>query len=230
MENGMIESTYTDDKTKKYYAWRASNYDALAQWEQEFHAEAVQMANAQKGQRVLVVACGTGRGMIELAQAVGLTGRVDALDLSEAMIDQARAKSEKLGLSDHVHFRQGNARVLPYPDETFDVVYNSYMFDLIPLDGFVPILNEMARVLKPGGKLVLLNMSKPDERKTFYESIYQWTGIPCRPVLMAPYLASLDFRDIQRIYRAPRPHNVYERIIGLVWGQEIVTARKAAKR
>jgi len=230
MKNGMIESTYTDDKTKKYYAWRASNYDALAEWGQEFHAEAVQLADAHKGQRVLVVACGTGRGMIELAQAVGPAGRVDALDLSEAMIDQARAKSEKLGLSDRVHFKQGNARELPYPDETFDVVYNGYMFDLIPLDGFVPILKEMARVLKPGGKLVLLNMSKPDERKTFYESIYQWTGIPCRPVLMAPYLASLDFRDIQRIYRAPRPHNSYERIIGLLWGQEIVTARKAAKR
>ena len=51
--------------------------------------------------------------MIELAQAVGPTGRVDALDLSEAMIDQARAKSEKLGLSDRVHFKQGNARELP---------------------------------------------------------------------------------------------------------------------
>ncbi len=37
MKNGMIESTYTDDKTKKYYAWRASNYDALAEWEKEFH-------------------------------------------------------------------------------------------------------------------------------------------------------------------------------------------------
>lgn len=229
MTNGMIESTYTDDKTKKYYAWRASNYDALAEWEQEFHAEAVQLADAQKGQRIMVVACGTGRGMVELAQAVGPTGRVDALDLSEAMIDHARSKSEKLGLNDRMHFKQGNARELPYPDETFDIVYNGYMFDLIPLDGFVPILKEMARVLKPGGKLVLLNMSKPDERKTLYETIYKWTGIPCRPVLMAPYLESLDFKDIQRIYRSLRPRNFYERIIGLLWGQEIVTARKAAK-
>lgn len=70
MKNGMIESTYTDDKTKKYYAWRASNYDALSEWEVEFHTEAVQMADAKEGQSVLVVACDTGRGMIELAQAV----------------------------------------------------------------------------------------------------------------------------------------------------------------
>jgi ubiquinone/menaquinone biosynthesis C-methylase UbiE len=229
MKNGMIESTYTDDKTQKYYAWRASNYDDLAEWEQAFHWEAVNMAEAQIGQRVLVVACGTGRGIPELAQAVGPTGRVDALDLSEPMIEQARAKCETSGLGEQVHFKQGNAKELPYPDETFDLVYNGYMLDLIPLDGFEPILKEMQRVLKPGGKLVLLNMSKPDEKKTFYESIYKWTGIPCRPVLMAPYLKSLGFINVQRVYRALRPHNLYERMIGLLWGQEIVTAQKAEK-
>jgi ubiquinone/menaquinone biosynthesis C-methylase UbiE len=227
MKNGMIESTYTDERTRKYYAWRASNYDQLAEWEQQFHLEAVQMVDAKLDQRILVVACGTGRGMTELAQAVGPNGRVDALDLSEDMMAQARAKCETLGLNDRVHFKQGNARELPYPDEAFDIVYNSYMLDLISLDGFEPILREMQRVLKPGGKLALLNMSKPDEKKTFYESIYRWTGIPCRPVLMSPYLKSLDFVNVRRVYRAPNPHNFYERIIGLLWGQEIVVAQKS---
>lgn len=229
MNNGMIESTYTDDKARKYYNWRASNYDLGAGFEEEFHEEAVRLADAQSGQHVLVVACGTGRGMIELAQAVGSTGRVDALDLSDAMIEQARAKTEKLGLNDRVHFKQGNAKDLPYPDNSFDIVYNGYMFDLIPFDGFEPILKEMYRVLKPGGKLVLLNMSKPDEKKTFYESIYRWTGIPCRPVLMAPFLNGLGFKDIQRSYRPPRPRNFYEKVVAQLWGQEIVLAHKAAK-
>lgn len=229
MKHGMIESTYTDKKARKYYDWRAGNYDALAEWEKEFHSEAVQMADPQNGQTVLVVACGTGRGMIELAQAVGPTGRIDALDLSEAMLDQARVKSNEHGFNDRVYFKQGNAKELPYPDEAFDIVYNGYMLDLIPLSGFDPILKEMQRVLKPGGKLVLLNMSKPDEKKTFYESIYRWTGIPCRPVLMAPYLDALGFKDIQRHYRAPRPHNFYERIVGWLWGQEIVVAQKAVR-
>ena len=91
----------------------------------------------------------------------------------EAMLAQARAKVEKHGLADRAHFRTGNARELPYPDESFDVLYNGYMFDLIPLDGFAPILKEMARVLKPGGSLVLINMSKLDERKTLFERIYE---------------------------------------------------------
>jgi demethylmenaquinone methyltransferase / 2-methoxy-6-polyprenyl-1,4-benzoquinol methylase len=227
MKQTMVEATHqTVEKIIKYYSWRASNYDAGAGFEVEHHAEALRLADVQEGQRVLDVACGTGRGTVGLAQAVGTSGRVDALDLSEAMLSQSRAKINKLGLSDRVHFKQGNARELPYADETFDLVYNGYMFDLIPLAGFSPILKEMARVLKPGGKLVLVNMSKPDERKTFYETIYEkgWAVMPCRPVLMSPFLEPIVFTDIQRLYRPTRGS-----IVALLWGQEIVLARKAMK-
>jgi ubiquinone/menaquinone biosynthesis C-methylase UbiE len=224
MKQPMVEATHpVAEKIQQYYAWRASNYDAGAGFEAEHHAEALRLAAVEPGQRVLDVACGTGRGTVGLAQAVGSEGQVDALDLSPAMLDQARAKLEKLGLSGRVQFKQGNARELPYPDQTFDVLYNGYMFDLIPLDGFQPILREFARVLKPGGKLVLVNMSKPDERRTFYERIYAtgWAVMPCRPVLMSPYLEPAGFTAIQRIYRPTRGS-----IVALLWGQEIVLARK----
>jgi demethylmenaquinone methyltransferase/2-methoxy-6-polyprenyl-1,4-benzoquinol methylase len=224
MKQTMVEATHqAPQKIQKYYSWRASNYDAGAGFEVEHHAEALRLADVKEGQCVLDVACGTGRGTVGLAQAVGLTGRVDALDLSAAMLDQARAKIEKLGLSTRVHFKQGNARELPYPDRTFDLVYNGYMFDLIPLDGFLPVLKEMSRVLKPGGKLVLVNMSKPDERKTFYEKVYErgWAVGPCRPVLMSPFLEQAGFTDVQRLYR---PSHGF--IVALLWGQEIVLAHK----
>jgi demethylmenaquinone methyltransferase/2-methoxy-6-polyprenyl-1,4-benzoquinol methylase len=226
MKQSIVEATHqTAEKIQQYYSWRASNYDAGAGFEVEHHAEALQLANVQPGQRILDLACGTGRGTVGLAQAVGTAGTVDALDLSDTMLEQARAKIETQGWSQRVHFRQGNARELPYPDETFDLVYNGYMFDLIPLDGFLPILNEMRRVLKPGGKLVLVNMSKPDERKTFFEKIYEkgWAVMPCRPVLMSGYLELAGFIDVQRFYRPTRGS-----IISLLWGQEIVLARKAA--
>lgn len=227
MKHAIVEATHqTAEKIQKYYSWRASNYDAGAGFEVVHHAEALQLANVQPGQRILDVACGTGRGTVGLAQAVGGAGSVDALDLSEAMLGQARAKIEKLGLSERVQFKQGNARELPYPDNTFDLVYNGYMFDLITLDGFVPILKEMARVLKPDGKLVLVNMSKPDERKTFFEKIYEkgWAVMPCRPVLMSEYLKPAGFTGIQRFYRPTRGS-----IVSLLWGQEIVLARKDAR-
>jgi len=224
MKDTMVEATHqTAEKIQKYYGWRASNYDAGTEFEVEHHLEAIQRANIQEGQRVLEVACGTGRAAVDLAKAVGDTGRLDALDLTVAMLNKARGKVEKLGLSHRVYFKQGNARELPYSDSTFDLLYNGYMFDLIPLDGFAPILREFIRVLKPGGKLVLVNMSKPDARKTFYESIYKrgWAVMPCRPVLMSPYLEEVGFRDIQRFYRPSRGF-----IVSKLWGQEIVIARK----
>jgi demethylmenaquinone methyltransferase / 2-methoxy-6-polyprenyl-1,4-benzoquinol methylase len=225
MKTDLVEATHpAAEKIQKYYSWRASNYDAGARFEVEHHAEALRLAAIQEGQHVLDVGCGTGRGTVGLAQAVGSRGRVDALDLTEAMLEQAHNKLDKLKLSDRVYLKQGNARELPYPNETFDLVYNGYMFDLIPLDGFLPILLEMARVLKPGGKLVLVNMSKPYERKTFFEKVYEkgWAVMPCRPVLMSPDLPPAGFTDIQRFYRP-----THGSIIARLWGQEIVLARKA---
>ena len=224
MDKGMVEATHQEvEKIQKYYAWRASNYDAGAGFEVEHHAEALRLAEIQPGQHVLDVGCGTGRGTVGLAQAVGPEGKVDALDLTQAMLDQARLKLERLGLSGRVQLRQGNARQLPYPDGTFDLVYSGYMFDLIPLDGFTPILTEMARVLRPDGKLVLVNMSKPDERKTFYEKVYEkgLAVMPCRPVLLGPYLPAAGFSGVQRFYRPTRGSAA-----GLLWGQEIVLARR----
>lgn len=225
MKNGMVEATHpVAEKVQKYYSWRASNYDAGAAFEVEHHAEALRLANVRAGQRVLDVACGTGRGTVGLAQAVGPNGRVDALDLTQAMLDQSASKLQGLGLGDRVYLKQGDARALPYPDVTFDLVYNGYMFDLIPLDGFEPILKEMARVLKPGGKLVLVNMSKPSEKKTFYEAIYEkgWAVMPCRPVLMSGFLEPAGFTSIQRTYRRSSGFPV-----SVLWGQEIVLAQKA---
>ena len=224
MKNNMVEATHSsEDRIKKYYTWRASNYDAGAKFEVEHHAEAVHLADIQKGQRVLDAACGTGRGTVGLAEAVGPAGRVDALDLTQAMLNAAKAKIDKLGLGQNIFFQQGNARSLPYAERTFDAVYNGYMFDLIPLDGFLPILKEFRRVLKPDGKLVLVNMSKLDDRKTFYEKVYakKLAVMPCRPVLMSPYLEKAGFKEIKRLYR---PTHGF--IVSKLWGTEIVLAKK----
>lgn len=225
-EQMMVEAAFhTDAKVQKYYAWRAANYDAGARFEVEHHAEALQLAGVRNGQHILDVACGTGRGTVGLAHAVGPSGSVAALDLSEHMLGQARTKIEKMAMSERVHFRQGNARNLPYPDATFDLVYNGYMFDLIPLDGFLPILKEFNRVLKPGGKLVLVNMSKPGTQRTLFETIYEngWAVMPCRPVLMSSYLEPAGFIDVERHYRQGQG------LVSLLWGTEIVLARKTAE-
>ena len=225
MKASMVEATHTVDKVKKYYRRRAGNYDAGSSFEIEHHLEAIHLAKIQEGQRILDVACGTGRATLDLAKAVGTSGQLDALDLSEDMLGQARAKLERAGLGSRVVFRQGNARALPYPDGTFDILYNGYMFDLIPIDGFLPILKEFLRVLKPGGKTILVNVSKPDSRKTFYETVYEIGAavMPCRPVLMSTLLEPAGFVEVTRLY-CP----THGWIVSRLWGTEIVLGHKPA--
>ncbi len=225
MKSNMVEATHTEDNVKSYYHWRAPNYDAGSGFEIEHHLEAIRRAEIHEGQRVLDVACGTGRATVDLARAVGKDGMLDALDLSEDMLAQARAKVERLGFGGRVNFKQGSARSLPYPDAAFDILYNGFMFDLIPIDGFMPIMVEFARVLKPGGKIVLVNMSKPGPHKTFYESIYEkgLAIMPCRPVLMGPLLEAAGFTGVSRLYRPNRGL-----VLSRLWGTEIVLGRKPA--
>jgi ubiquinone/menaquinone biosynthesis C-methylase UbiE len=224
MKPRIVEATHRSaNRVQKYYAGRAPHYDAASRSQIAAHAEAIHLAEIREGQRVLDVACGTGRATASLARAVGDAGRVDALDLSAAMLDQACAKIAHFGLGRQVDFKRGDARELPYPGESFDLLYSGYLFDLIPLGGFAPILVEFARVLKPRGKLVLVHMSKPDGRKTSYETLYErgWTLTPARPVLMSTFVEAAGFTDVQRRYR---PNHGFA--LARQWGTEIVVARR----
>ncbi|MBI3362576.1 MAG: methyltransferase domain-containing protein, partial [Chloroflexi bacterium] len=102
--------------------------------------------------------------------------------------------------------RQGDARSLPFDDNSFDdVLFNSYMLDLIPLDDMSVVLNEFRRVLKKDGRLVLVNMSK-DHGITLWERFYRATParlVPylyggCRPVRMAEHTRASGFQDVHR--------------------------------
>jgi len=97
--------------------------------------------------------------------------------------------------------KEGDTRKLPYPDETFDILYNSYMLDLIPLADITVVLKEFYRVLKNGGKLVLVNFSKKDSSPVFAETLYKlspamWFG--CRPILTESYVKETGFKDVKR--------------------------------
>ncbi len=219
----IVKPNFTaEERTRSYYHWRAEGYDKATHYEIEHHQEAILLAHVQPGERVLEVACGTGRATLELAKLVGPEGRLDALDLSEAMLEQAHKKVSAEGLNDRVTFHIGNAVHLPFPDTTFDILYNSYMFDLIAVDQFIPILAEFRRVLKPGGRLALVNMSKEKPGKTLYETVYSFVRLfPCRPVLMESFVEGSGFSEVQRLYRTS-----YTSFLSVFFGTEIITARK----
>jgi demethylmenaquinone methyltransferase/2-methoxy-6-polyprenyl-1,4-benzoquinol methylase len=114
---------------------------------------AADLAQVGPGARALDVATGTGDLAIELKRRVGPSGDVTGLDFSERMLELAR---EKAG---DVRFEAGNALELPYPDASFDAV--TVGFGARNFDDLARGLREMARVTRPGGRVVVLEITTP---------------------------------------------------------------------
>jgi SAM-dependent methyltransferase len=126
------------------------------------------------GEHVVDVGCGAGIDSIIAARMVGPTGSVLGVDMTPAMVEKAREGAREAGL-ENVDFRQGLAESLPAPDGWADVVISNGVLNLFPdkLAG----LQEMARVLKPEGRLqigdILVEKAVPEKGK---QDINLWKG------------------------------------------------------
>jgi demethylmenaquinone methyltransferase/2-methoxy-6-polyprenyl-1,4-benzoquinol methylase len=118
-----------------------------------WRALAVRASGVAPGDAALDVCCGTGDLAIELLDAVSTRGRVVGLDFSEAMLDAARRKSSQ------IEWVRGDALALPFPDGGFAAATIGFgMRNLAdPLRGFA----ELARVVRPGGRVVCLELTDP---------------------------------------------------------------------
>jgi demethylmenaquinone methyltransferase / 2-methoxy-6-polyprenyl-1,4-benzoquinol methylase len=114
--------------------------------------------SVKPGDNCLDVCCGTGEWTFALAEAAGKSGHVTGLDFSENMLKVGREKLKKRSLP-QVAFVHGNAMELPFGDNTFDVV--TIGFGLRNVPDYFQALKEMARVVKPGGRVVCLETSHP---------------------------------------------------------------------
>lgn len=117
---------------------------------------AVRAAAVGPGDRVIDVACGSGKLAAALAAAVGSTGHVIGVDLSPGMIDVARRTETALAQLDFV---VANALALPFADGAFDAA--TIAFGLRNLADYEAGFRELARVVRPGGRVVCLELSLP---------------------------------------------------------------------
>ena len=127
----------------------------------------VQVSDARTGMSVLDCATGTGDLALEFKKTVGPEGQVIGTDFCPEMMETAPAKSEAKQL--HVQFEVADAMNLPYPDHTFDI--SSISFGIRNVDDPSIALKEMARVVKPGGKVMILEFGQP---KGFMGVLYDW--------------------------------------------------------
>lgn len=108
-------------------------------------------------QNVLDVATGTGD--LAIAAALRTKASITGTDISVGMMNKGAAKVEAAGLSGRIRFAEGAAESLPFPDSTYDAVMVA--FGVRNFSGLQQGLNEFFRVLKPGGKLLILEFSMP---------------------------------------------------------------------
>jgi ubiquinone/menaquinone biosynthesis C-methylase UbiE len=161
---------------------------------------ALELARIQNGEFILEVALGTGLTFQEILKA-NPDGRNVGIDLTPAMLKKARARAGKTGLSNY-QIEPGDAYDLKFPIGQFDLVMNNYMFDLLPEKDFVPVLQQFKRVLKPSGRIILVNMTRGEHfYQQFWETVYQinpsWLG-GCRGVLLSQALQTAGFVQITR--------------------------------
>jgi demethylmenaquinone methyltransferase/2-methoxy-6-polyprenyl-1,4-benzoquinol methylase len=120
---------------------------------------ALELAGARPGQRILDLAGGTGDLAARLSGLVGARGEVVVGDINASMLDVGRARLLDRGISGNVTFVQANAENLPFADHSFDCV--TIAFGLRNVTDKQKALAAMHRVLKPGGRLLVLEFSTP---------------------------------------------------------------------
>jgi len=159
----MTDQTPTNAVTG-FRAW-AATYDQTVAREVEQYSgmpytemleRVVAAANVAPEAEVLDI--GTGTGTLALAIAERLTeGRVVGIDPTEAMLARARENVQRAGLADRIEFRAASAEALPFADASFDVVVSSIALHHTTVSRALP---EMVRVLRPGGRLAVADMSR----------------------------------------------------------------------
>ncbi|MBC8381739.1 MAG: bifunctional demethylmenaquinone methyltransferase/2-methoxy-6-polyprenyl-1,4-benzoquinol methylase UbiE [SAR92 clade bacterium] len=142
----------------------ASNYDLMndlmsAGVHRLWKRMTIEMSGVRSGNKVLDIAGGTGDLAAKFSRIVGKDGYVVLADINESMLKVGRDRLMDLGVVDNVKFSQSDAQYLPFPDNTFDII--TIAFGLRNVTDKELALKSMLRVLKPGGRLLVLEFSKP---------------------------------------------------------------------
>jgi ubiquinone/menaquinone biosynthesis C-methylase UbiE len=156
--------------------------------------------------RVLEVAIGPATSFDETCRRTSAVAV--GIDLSWKMLQAAGRKLQRHAVG-NAALVQADARFLPFRDQCLDVVLSSHFLELLPAAEMGRVVGEFYRVLRPGGRLVLASMSKPqDQGRSLWERIYRLLPAPltayllgaCRPVFAAAAVGEQGFTHVQREY------------------------------
>jgi ubiquinone/menaquinone biosynthesis C-methylase UbiE len=187
-------------------AARAS-YNRMSRWydmisgntEKKYRDWGLEKLSAQPGERILEIGFGTGHCLVALAKAVGSSGRVTGLDISDGMLEIARERLRGQG-SEQVDLHLGDAANLDFiQPNSLDGVFMSFTLELFDNPEIPRVLQECHRILKPGGRLAVVSMTKTTP-PGIPVRIYEWfhEHMPdyadCRPIFARQALEENGFK------------------------------------
>ena len=164
----------------------AQAYDAMDHHEAN-HAFVTRAFELRAGAHILDIGTGPGAIPILLAQQ-DESCRVTAIDLADAMLAIARVRVAAAGLADRIDFQLADAKNIPFENDTFDTVVSNTILHHVPEP--IYFLSEAARVLKPGGVLLIRDLFRPKDQAELEKLVKLYTG-GCDPVQTKLFADSL---------------------------------------
>ena len=195
----MIEETISPEAARHFYDRLGQGHD----WAERYEGRAKKLALARldlsPGQRVLNVGVGTGKEHAQIQTAVSPNGLAFGLDLSPVML---KLTQDRLG----VPLCEADAGRLPFTHANFDRLFSTYVLDLISAAQLPSLLTEFRRVLKPGGRLVLVSLTEGVNLPSkilvgLWKMAYGVSPVACggcRPVQLAGLVGQAGFSQVER--------------------------------
>ena len=188
---------------ESYYSNLSKFYDWLASSEKRFIRLGLALLDPQPGERILEIGFGTGYAQQNIAQSVK-NGLSAGLDISIGMGRVAQRRLSRAGLLDQVDLVRSDTLPIPFQEGVFDGVYTSFTLELFDSPLIPEVLDEIHRVLKPGGRLVVVSLSKDRQLgligriyESFHDRFPKWAD--CRPI-PARHLIEEGGFEIQESY------------------------------
>ncbi len=189
----------TKEEAKRLYNRISRFYDFLTAAFEREHAEmALERLSIKEGETVLEIGFGSGHCLRQIARSVGESGKAYGIDISTGMLEVTKRKLERAQLMDRAELYCGDAASLPYDDNAFDAVFMSFALELFDTPEIAKVLEEVKRVLKPGGRLGVASMSKEDGESKLLR-LYEWLHkkwpkyVDCRPIYVEQSLKDAGY-------------------------------------
>ncbi|MBS1786271.1 MAG: class I SAM-dependent methyltransferase [Acidobacteria bacterium] len=197
--------TRTHQEAKSSYDRMSGWYDLLTdRSERKSRDLGLKLLQAREGEKALVIGCGTGHGVLTLMRDVGNTGKVFGIDLSEGMLAVTRERLLDAGLAGRMELECADATALPFATEVFDAAFMSFTLELFDTPEIPVVLRECRRVLKVGGRICVVGMSRQGKDSLMIR-LYEWAHrkmpgyVDCRPIYVQEVIEQAGFRVVKAI-------------------------------